>query len=103
MSQLGTSSQGTCSVESTIVSFLNGLSSKVFWFAAVVFVFLNGSAIVVFAMTRSRRLVDEWTGKLIATDAALVAVGLGAPLVTGLAKIGVHALASLFSGSSPAR
>jgi hypothetical protein len=88
-------------VEATLTAFLNGLSSKVFWLAAVVFVLLNGAAIGAFALTRSRRLVNEWTGKLVAADAALIGAGLGVPLVAGLAKIGVHALASML-GSPPA-
>jgi hypothetical protein len=55
-------------------------------------------------MTRSRHLVNEWTGKLVALDAVLVGAGLGVPLVAGLAKIGVHALAAMFGGSAtPAR
>lgn len=83
------------------VAFLNGLSSKVFWFAAVVFIVLNGAAIAAFALTRSRRLVNEWTGKLVAADAVLLGVGLGIPLLSGLAKIGVRAVASVL-GSPPA-
>ena len=90
-------------MEATLVGFLNGLSSKVFWFAAVVFVVINGAAIAAFTMTKSRRLVNEWTGKLVAADVALLGAGLGVPLLTGLAKIGVHALASMFGGGTPAR
>ena len=91
-------------MEATLVGFLNGLSSKVFWFAAVVFVLMNGAAIVAFGLTKSRRLVNEWTGKLVAPDAVLIGAGLGVPLLTGLAKIGVHALAAMFGGgSTPAR
>ncbi len=89
-------------MESTLVGFLNGLSSKVFWFAAVAFVLVNGAAIAAFTMTRSRRLVNEWTGKLVAADVALLGFGLGIPLLSGLAKIGVHALATMFGGGSTA-
>jgi hypothetical protein len=91
-------------VEATLVGFLNGLSSKIFWFAALAFLLLNGAAVVAFGMTRSRWLVNEWTGKLVAVDAVLVGAGLGVPLLTGLAKIGVHALAAMFGGgATPAR
>ena len=91
-------------MEATLVGFLSGLSSKIFWFAAVAFLLVNGAAVVAFGMTRSRQLVNEWTGKLVAVDAVLVGAGLGVPLLTGLAKIGVHALAAMFGGgATPAR
>ena len=58
---------------------------------------MNGAAIAVFAMTRSRRLVNEWTGRLVALDAVLLGAGLGVPLLSGLAKIGVRALGSMLA------
>ena len=82
-----------------VVSFLSALSSKVFWLAAICFVFLNGAALAAFFLTRSRRLVDEWTPKLLAADALLLGAGLGVPLVSGLAKIGIQAIASMFGGA----
>ena len=86
-------------MEASLTAFLNGLSSRVFWLAAVAFVLLNGAAIAAFTLTRSRRLVNEWTGKLVAADAVLIGAGLGVPLLTGLAKIGVHALAAMLGGT----
>lgn len=86
-------------MEASLTAFLNGLSSRVFWFAALAFVLLNGAAIAAFTLTRSRRLVNEWTGKLVAADAVLIGAGLGVPLLSGLAKIGVHALAAMLGGS----
>ncbi|HEU5219034.1 MAG TPA: hypothetical protein VFU23_10255 [Gemmatimonadales bacterium] len=88
-------------MDAAISGFLDGLSSRVFWIAAIGFVVVNGAAIAAFATTRSRRLVNEWTGKLVAIDAVLLGAGLGVPLLSGLAKIGVHAVASLFGGSAP--
>ena len=87
-------------MESTLVSFLNSLSSKVFWLAAVAFVVLNGAALGAFALTRSRRMVNDWTGRLVAADALLLGAGLGIPLLSGLAKIGIRAVASVL-GSPP--
>ena len=83
-----------------IAGFLDSLSSRVFWIAAVAFVAVNGVAIAVFAMTRSRRLVNEWTGRLVALDAVLLGAGLGLPLLSGLAKIGIRAVGSML-GSPP--
>jgi hypothetical protein len=89
-------------MEPAIVGFLNALSSKVFWLAAVGFTLVNAAAIAAFALTRSRRLVDEWTSRLVTANAVLVGAGLGVPLLSGLAKLGVHALAALFGGTAPA-
>lgn len=82
-------------MEAAITGFLSALSAKVFWVAAAGFVVINGIAIAAFVVARSRRLVDEWTPKLIATNAVLFGAGLGVPLLSGLAKFGIHALASL--------
>ncbi len=76
----------------SVVGVLDALSSKIFWFAVVCFVVVNGAALVAFGLTRSRRLVDEWTSKLIAADAMLLSAGLGVPLVAALAKLGVRAI-----------
>lgn len=84
----------------TLVSFLSALSAKVFWFAGICFVLLNGAALAAFLLTRSRRLVDQWTPKLVTADALLLGVGLGVPLVSGLAKIGIQAIASML-GTAP--
>jgi hypothetical protein len=84
----------------SLVSFLSALSSKVFWFAAILFVLLNGAALAAFLLTRSRRLVDEWTPRLVTADALLLGAGLGVPLVSGLAKLGIQAVASML-GTGP--
>jgi hypothetical protein len=90
-------------VEATLTAFLSGLSARVFWLASIAFIAVNGTALAIFAITRSRRLVNEWTGRLVALDAVLLGAGLGVPLLSGLARIGVHAVASLLGGTSPAR
>jgi hypothetical protein len=84
----------------SVASFLSALSSKVFWFSAICFVILNGAAIAAFVLTRSRRIVDEWTPKVLAADALLLGAGLGVPLVSGLAKLGIQALSSML-GTGP--
>ncbi|NOT09406.1 MAG: hypothetical protein HOP28_14515 [Gemmatimonadales bacterium] len=88
-------------MEGTVVGFLDAVSTKVFWLCAILFVAVNGAALGAFALTRSRSLVNEWTSKLVALDAALLGAGLGVPLAAGLAKMGVRAVASLFGGGTP--
>jgi hypothetical protein len=81
-----------------VIHFLDSIGAKAFWFSATLFVIINGAAIAALVLTRSRRLVDEWTPRLLATDAVLLTTGLGVPLLSGLARIGVHAVAALFGG-----
>ncbi len=87
-------------METSLTSFLDSLSTFVFRFAAICFVLVNGAAIAGFAITRNRRLVNEWTSRVVTADVVLLAGGLGVPLVAALAKMGVHALASLFGGGA---
>lgn len=87
-------------MESSLLAFLSGLSTKVFWLAAIAFVLVNGAAIAAFSLTRSRRLVNDWTGKLVVANVVLLGAGLGVPLLAGLAKIGVRAVSSIL-GSPP--
>jgi hypothetical protein len=84
----------------SLASFLTALSAKVFSLALIVFLVLNGAAIAAFLVTRSRKLVDAWTPKLVAADALLLGAGLGVPLVAGLAKLGVQAISSMLGGGA---
>ena len=82
----------------TIVGFLSSLSSTVFRLAAICFILVNGVAIAAFALTRSRRLIDSWTPRIVTIDAVLLGAGLGVPLLSGAAKLGVRVLAGLGGG-----
>jgi hypothetical protein len=88
-------------METAAVSFLDSLGSTVFRIAAICFVVLNGAAAVTVVMTRSRRIVDAWVPRLLAVDAVLLGAGLGVPLVAGLAKYGVKAIAAMTLGGGP--
>jgi hypothetical protein len=88
-------------METAAVSFLESLGSTVFRFAAICFVAINGAAAVTVVMTRSRRIVDTWIPRLLVADAVLLGAGLGVPLVAGLAKYGVKAIAALGLGGAP--
>ena len=87
-------------MEASIVHFLDSLGSLAFRLAAVCFVVVNGAALAAFAVSRSRRLVDEWTPRLVSADVLLLAGGLGIPLLAALAKVGVRAVASLYGGGA---
>lgn len=83
----------------SVSAFLSSLSSSVFWFSAIAFLIVNGAALAAFLVTRNRRLVDRWIPKLVTADAFLLTAGLGVPLVSGLARIGINALGSMLGGT----
>jgi hypothetical protein len=82
----------------SVSHFLDSLGSTVFRLAAIAFVLINGAAIAVFAMSRSRRLVDDWTRRIVTIDAVLLGTGLGVPLLAAGAKLGIKALAGMTGG-----
>jgi hypothetical protein len=84
----------------SVSSFLSSLGTTVFRISAILFVVLNGAAVAAFLITRNRRLVDRWTPKLVTADVVLLTAGLGVPLVSGLARMGINALASML-GTGP--
>ncbi|PYP41620.1 MAG: hypothetical protein DMD43_05860 [Gemmatimonadetes bacterium] len=85
-------------MEASIAGFLDSLGSKLLWLSVTCFVLVNGAAVAAVLVTRSRRLVDKWTSRLMVTDAILVGTAIGGPLLTGAAKLGVHALAVMAGG-----
>ena len=87
-------------MSASLTAFLSALSAKVFSVSVFLFLLVNGTALVAFLLTRSRKLVDEWTPKLVAADALLLGAGLGVPLVAGLAKLGVQAISSMLGGGA---
>jgi hypothetical protein len=81
-----------------VLQFLSSLGSITFRLAAVCFVLVNGIAIAAFALSRNRRLVDDWTKRIVTIDAILLGAGLGVPLLAAGAKLGIRALAGMAGG-----
>jgi hypothetical protein len=82
----------------SVANFLGSLGSSVFRLAAVLFLIINGTAIMVFALTRSRHLVNEWTRRIVTIDAVLLGAGLGIPLLAGAARLTVKLLSGTAGG-----
>jgi len=82
----------------SVANFLGSLGSSVFRLAAVLFLIINGTAIVAFALTKSRHLVNEWTRRIVTIDAVLLGAGLGVPLLAGAAKLTVKLLSGVTGG-----
>jgi hypothetical protein len=63
--------------------------------AAVLLVVVNAAAVTAVLVTRSRALVDRWTGRWLGVNVGLLAFGAGAPLVTGLLRLALAAIPSI--------
>ena len=81
-----------------VADWLGSVSALVFRVAAVLFVLVNGAAIAAVALTRDRALVNRLTPPWLATNALLLGAGLGVPLVAGIARAGLLALAAMAGG-----
>jgi hypothetical protein len=56
------------------------------------FVVVNGLAVMGFALTRDRGLVNRWTGRVLAANLVLAGTGIGIPLLTSITRLAVAAV-----------
>ncbi len=91
-------------MDSALMTWLSGFSSSVFQACAFLFVAVNATALAAFLATRSRALVQRWTGPWLATNFVLIGAGAGIPMVAGIAKAAVAAFSSQAepAGAAPA-
>lgn len=76
-----------------ILQWLGSLSSTVVRLSVVLFVVVNAVALAVFAVKRDRSLVQRWTSPWLATNVVLVGAGVGTPLLIGITKFAITAMA----------
>ena len=76
-----------------IMQWLSVLSSTVIRLSVVLFVLVNAVALGVFAVKRDRALVQRWTSPWLATNFLLVGAGIGTPLLIGITKFAITAMA----------
>jgi hypothetical protein len=72
---------------------LDQIGSLAFWTCMTALVAIDGLAIAVVLRTRSRELVNRWTGRMVAANLLLLGAGLGVPVTTYVAKSIVLAVA----------
>jgi len=80
-------------MQEPIIAFLNQVGGTVFQIAAMLFLGVNVAAAAVVAVTRSREVVNRWTSPWLAVNLALLGAGIGVPLLAGIAKVAVLAIA----------
>ena len=79
-------------MESGILAWLEALGSSAFRWSAIAFVLVNGMAVAAVVLTRDRAVVNRWTGRLLAANLGIAAVGLGIPLLTTVSRLAVMAV-----------
>ena len=80
-----------------LILWLDQVRSLVFWTSAVGLVTLDLGAVAVIMGTRSRALVNRWTGPVLAANLILLGAGVGVPVVAYAARAAASALAPSLS------
>jgi hypothetical protein len=81
--------------------WLEQTGSQVFWTCSLLLVVIDVAAAAVVFQTRSRELVNRWTGRVLAINALLLGTGLGVPAAMYATRVVVSAMASPLRGSTP--
>lgn len=79
-------------MENALAEWLGRVGSSAFTYSALAFLLVNGAAVAAVVVTRDRSLVNKWTGRLLAANLAIAGTGLGIPLVTTVARLGIMAV-----------
>lgn len=90
-------------MQSTVVSWLDGVGALAFTVSAWAFVGLNAFALAVLAWKRDRALVNRWTSGFLAVNLVLLGTGLGVPLLTFTARTALVAVTPAFQVLAPSR
>lgn len=84
------------------VLWLDQLSSQVFWTCAMALLAIDLVAVAAVMQTRSRALVNRWTGPVLAANLLLLGAGLGVPVAAFAAKAVANAVAPSIAASAAA-
>ena len=77
----------------SLVQWLDRIGPLVFWTCTVTLVAVDTAAVAAVASTKSRALVNRWTGIVLAINVALLSAGVGIPATAFATKMVVRALA----------
>ena len=71
----------------TMLNWLQRIGWSVFTWAFAGVLLVNGAALLAFVWKRERSLVNAWTGPVLAINIVLIAIGVGVPMVTSVARL----------------
>ena len=83
----------------SIAQTLGEIGSVTFWTSMVLLAAIDVVAIAVVIQTRSRDLVNRWTGRIVAANVLLLGTGLGVPATADLARSVVLVVAPSVEGT----
>ena len=86
----------------SVVPWLDQVSSQAFWTSAMALVAIDLVAVAAVMQTRSRALVNRWTGPVLAANLLLLGAGLGVPVAAFAAKAVANAVAPSIAASATA-
>jgi hypothetical protein len=75
------------------IAWLDRVGPLVFWTCAIAVVTLDAAAVAAVIGTKSRELVNRWTGTVLAANLLLLGIGVGVPGAMYVAKVVVSAVA----------
>jgi hypothetical protein len=81
----------------SLLALLDGAGTWAWHLGLGLFLLLNSVAILAVLVTRSRTLVDRWTGRWLAANLTIMGLGAGVPAVAGLLHLAVRLLPSVGS------
>ena len=76
-----------------VIAWLDRVGPLVFWTCTVALVTLDTAALATVISTKSRALVNRWTGTVLAANLLLAGAGVGIPGAMYLLKLAVRTVA----------
>lgn len=76
-----------------VAAWLDRAGPMIFCTCTIVLVALDSAAVAAVVGTKSRQLVNRWTGTVLGLNLALLGVGVGVPALMYVAKVAVQAMA----------
>jgi hypothetical protein len=77
----------------SLIQWLDRVGPLVFWTCFTAIVVVDTAAVAAVMTTKSRALVNRWTGAVLAVNAFLLGAGVGIPATMYAAKMAVSAFA----------
>ncbi|WP_310570631.1 hypothetical protein [Gemmatimonas sp.] len=84
----------------TVLSWLQSIGWSAFTWALGGVLLVNGVALLAFIWKGERSLVNAWTGPVLAINIVLVAIGIGVPMVTSVARLAIIGMRGVIPGIS---